>query len=177
MGRVSTALLVASTQSTKVTKGLQAVRALANTTAVDVTVETGLLADLPGLLRRQVDLLVFDGHGYFPPRVGRLPITPEAIRGPDNGGLRAPVVVLGCCWGGTHDFRKAVRRCLDAPTVFLGHTGEAPFEHAELVFPPVIDMLADVEPAPFAIRARIEAILRGLGPEAAGWTVAVLRPS
>jgi hypothetical protein len=92
--------------------------------------------EISPLLRAHVDLVIFDGHGYLPPKVGRLHLGPAWIRTEQGDGIVAPVFVLGACWGATELFIEALRRCLDAPqTAFLGCTDKADLAHARSCSP------------------------------------------
>ena len=107
--------------------------------------------EIPALVRSPVDLVVFDGHDHLPQRVGWLPIDPGCgcIRDEHGRGIKAPVFVLGACGGATEPFIHALRTCLDSPqTAFLGCAGGAEFTDAEIVFPRVVGLLADLGASP-----------------------------
>jgi hypothetical protein len=58
-------------------------------------------------------------------------------------GITARVVIVGCCYSGKRDFTDAVRPGLDRQVAYLGYSGMAPHDHAEIVFPPVLRALLD----------------------------------
>lgn len=135
--------------------------------------------EIPALVRSPVDLVVFDGHGHLPARVGRLPIDPGRIRDEQGRGIVAPVFVLGACGGATEPFIQALRTCLDSPqTAFLGCAGDVEFTHAEIVFPQVVSLLADLgaSPSPAIFYAGLTALLDELGDTACYWAARLLTP-
>jgi hypothetical protein len=56
-------------------------------------------------------------------------------------GIKARILIAGCCWSGESDFTNAVRPGLERPVAYLGCSGIAPYEHADLVFVPVLRAL------------------------------------
>ena len=59
--------------------------------------------------------------------------------------ITARVVIVGCCYSGERDFTDAVRPGLDRQVAYLGYSGMAPHDHAEIVFPPVLRALLDAD--------------------------------
>lgn len=57
--------------------------------------------------------------------------------------ITARVVIVGCCYSGEHAFTDAVRSGLDRPVAYLGYSGMAAHDHAEIVFPRVLRTLVD----------------------------------
>lgn len=63
-------------------------------------------------------------------------------------GIKAQILIVGCCYSGESDFIAAVRAGLDRPVTYLGCDGIAPYRHARLVFIPVLRaLLADSIPS------------------------------
>jgi hypothetical protein len=180
--RPPVALLVASGRARAVTRRLQAAAGLcAARRTVQILVATPARnRDLAAALRRPgTDLVIFDGHGYLPPRIGTLPLAARAVRDPDGRGITAPVLVLGAGGGASTPFLTALRGCLDAPqTVFLGRAGWAGDGHGELLYPAVVDLLARFgpAPAPAGFHAALAALLGQLGDPARSWTTRLLTP-
>jgi hypothetical protein len=179
--RRPTARLVAWGRAPKISSNLhEAAKLGARSQEVDLLVKTPMRTrEIPPLLRSPVDLVVFDGHGRLPPRVGRLPLDPALIRDEDGRGIVAPAFVLGACGGATEPFIAALRTCLDSPTAFFGCDGTAEYEQAETVFPPVVDLLAQLgpTPAPSDFCDGLSALLARLGDTARGWTTTLLTPA
>jgi hypothetical protein len=185
-GRLPTALLVTSSQSSTIADGLLKVkeRCQAAALGVDVCVRSVPTEKIASLLRSEYDLVILDGHGYFPeetgspPRIGRLPIDPASIRDDEDRGITAAAVVLGGCWAGTPEFTEALRSCIDSPVAFLGSDRETEYEHAEVIFDRVIEVLARLGPGPEPAKfgEQLAAMCAGLRDEAPGWHVEMLSP-
>jgi hypothetical protein len=116
--------------------------------------------DIPPLMRSAADLIALDGHGwpdgesaYFgtsddPPRLST-PFCPEYLRSEQGDGIAAPIVVHGFCWGGTDPFINALRGSLGRnQAAFLGSTKRTDFKDAERIYPPILDLLAELGPSP-----------------------------
>jgi len=56
-------------------------------------------------------------------------------------GIKARILIAGCCCSGESEFITAVRVGLDRPVTYLGCDGIAPYRHAGLVFRPVLRAL------------------------------------
>jgi hypothetical protein len=96
-GKGPTALFVASGHAPTVTSHLHTAARLgaASCPPVRLKVKTPTrTGEIAACLRSPVDLVVFDGHGYLPPRVGTLALDPGSIRDDDGHGIVAPVVVF-----------------------------------------------------------------------------------
>jgi hypothetical protein len=176
-----TARLVTWGCADKVADHLQAAAKLAvRSQEVDLLVKTPMhTREIPPLLRLPADLVVFDGHGRISPlRVGTLRLDPAVIRDDQGRGITAPAFVLGACGGAVGAFTTALQTCLDSPTAFLGCDRRAEYEHAELVFPHVVDLLAQLghSPLPSDFHAGLSALLLQLGDTAPGWTTKLLDP-
>lgn len=151
----------------------------AGSSEVAVTVATPRHThEIPRLLRAPVDMVVLDGHGYLPPHVGWLPLTPHRIRDHHGRGITAPVVVIGACHGAGPSFVDAVRDCLDRPAVLVGCDGETDLHQAAVVYPPLLELLAlQGRGVPAARRhASLRALLGELAGGAAGWHTVLLTP-
>lgn len=186
-GRRPIALLVTSSQSSTIADGLRKVeeRCQAAVSGVDVRVRSVPTGEIAPLLRAdEYDLVIFDGHGYFPadacspPRIGRLPIDPESIRDDEGRGITAAAIVLGGCWAGTSEFAEALRSCIDSPVAFLGSDRETEYKHAEVIFDRVIEVLARLGsgPEPEIFGEQLAAMCAELRDEAPGWHVEMLSP-
>lgn len=135
--------------------------------------------EIPRLLRTPTDMVVLDGHGYLPPRVGRLALTTQQIRDHRGRGITAPIIVIGACYGASTPFLHAVRSCLDRPAVLLGCDGETDLHQAGTIYPPLLDLLArQGEGVPADRRADdLHALVDELGDTAAGWQARLLTPT
>jgi hypothetical protein len=99
-------------------------------------------------------------------------------------GIKASILVVGCCWGGTSSFTSALRQGLDRPTAFLGYFGETPISHARLVFAPVLEAVAahSLDTSPTQLEHLLRACLHRLREQHPrmtsldGWQAEVLLP-
>lgn len=178
--RPPSALFVVWQRASSVAQHVQdATAGHAGSSAVVVTVATPRhTCQIPPLLRAPVDMVVLDGHGYLPPRVGCLPLTPHRIRDRHGRGITAPVVVIGACLGASPLFVDAVRDCLDRPAVLVGCDGETEFHQAAVIYPPLLELLAR-QGHDVPTRRRLDelsAVLGELAGSAAGWHARLLVP-
>jgi hypothetical protein len=144
---------------------------------------SGDIAD-PGargrLIGAATDLVLVDGHwqGY------------GEIDGLHLGhrdhcpGIKAHVLIAGCCFSGESDFTRSVRPGLDGPVAYLGCSGIAPYEHADLVFIPVLRALLNAD-LPRSVNTAKDIINDALGlaraehprmTSLARWNAVVLEP-
>ncbi|MCP2323647.1 hypothetical protein HDA40_002154 [Hamadaea flava] len=87
-----------------------------------------------------VDLVVLDGHGYPDDRrVGRMRLS--SLRS-HTGGIEAPAVMLGYCWGAEPPLIDALAECLCGPTAVLACAGSAPYERGEILLTELLLRLA-----------------------------------
>lgn len=180
MFRPPTALFVVSHSASLVAQHVQdAIAAHAGSSAVTVTLATPRHThEMPPLLRAPVDMVVLDGHGYLPPRVGWLPLTPPRIRDRHGRGITAPIVVVGACYGASPLFVDAVRDCLDRPAVLVGCDGETHLHQAATIYPPLLELLAR-QGHDVSVRQQLDKLrtaLEELGAAAAGWQARRLTP-
>lgn len=89
------------------------------------------------LIGAATDLVLVDGHwrGYGEidgVHLGRRDHCP---------GIKAHILIAGCCYSGESEFTDALRPGLNRPVAYLGCSGIAPYEHADLVFIPVLRAL------------------------------------
>lgn len=164
-------ILLVSGYSPKISSGLHALAERWRVPGVNLSVEAPTpVADLPGRLRQDVDVLILDGHGYDEdlPRVGRLRLTPEVLRDETGSGISASVFVLGACFGASPHFLQSLEKCVDGPTVFLGCTGIARYEDVHL-FDGVIDLATRLGPNP--VTSALYAGMAEMFPQqgASGW--------
>jgi hypothetical protein len=184
-GTRPTALLVTSGQSTTIARGLREVKERCRITApgVKVCVKAVPTAQIPAQLRADVDVLIFDGHGYLPaeagdpPWIGWVPIRPDFIRDSQRRGITATMVVFGACRAGRPEFIAALETCIDSPAAFMGCLRETRYQQAA-IFDDVIKVLEDLGPGsePEAFRVRLAAKLDEADAAATGWRVQPLTP-
>jgi hypothetical protein len=65
--------------------------------------------------------IIWDGHGGWvrdAPAVDGIPL--NDVLSASGRKIRADVLMIGCCWGGSDDFTDVVRRHLSAPLVYIG---------------------------------------------------------
>jgi hypothetical protein len=137
--------------------------------------------DIPPLLRSGKDLVALDGHGwtdgpdaYFGTGKVFTQFCPDYLRGEEDSGVVAPVVVLAFCHGGEDPFLNAIRRSVDRDrVVFLGSTRTVAYDDADRIYPPLLRLLAELgsNPDPAAVHARLEPIAPDIG---AAWRPALL---
>ncbi|KOV83113.1 hypothetical protein [Nocardia sp. NRRL S-836] len=178
--RTPTALFVVWNSASRVAQHVRdATAAHAGSSAVTVTVATPQHThEIPPLLRTPADMVVLDGHGYLPPRVGRLELTGHRIRDHHGQGITAPIIVIGACYGADPLFVDAVRDCLDRPAVLVGCDGETDLCQAGTIYPPLLDLLAR-QGANILAEHRaddLHALVDELGDTAAGWQARLLTP-
>ena len=89
------------------------------------------------LIGSATDLVLVDGHWRNYGEIDGIHLG----RRDQCPGIRARILIAGCCCSGESDFTDAVRPGLDRRVAYLGCSGIAPYEHADLVFVPVLRAL------------------------------------
>src|SRR5271169_6059647 len=100
--------------------------------------------DIPPLLRSGKDLVALDGHGwtdgpdaYFGTGKVFTQFCPEYLRGEEDSGVVAPIVVLAFCHGGEDPFRDVIERCIARDHVaFFASTRTGAYDNADRIYPP-----------------------------------------
>lgn len=75
-------------------------------------------------------------------------------------------MIIGCCWGATSEFTDVIRRYLAAPTAYVGCQKKPGKTHGAIVFPPLLEALASLEPGTEP-GTRVEALREALDKAAA----------
>jgi hypothetical protein len=129
-------VLVSAPQCRRITAGLAKVAGH----FTGQVVRSGDIAD-PGergrLVRSATDLVLVDGHWRDYGEIDGVHLG----RRDQRSGIRARILIAGCCCSGESGFTDAVRAGLDRPVAYLGCGGIALYEHADLVFIPVLRAL------------------------------------
>jgi hypothetical protein len=138
--------------------------------------------DIPPLLRSRKDLVALDGYGwtdgpdaYFGTGKVFTQFCPDYLRGEEDRGVVAPIVVLAFCRGGEDPFHDVIERCINRDHVaFLGSTRTVAYDDADRIYPSLLRLLAELgsNPDPVAAHARLESIAPDIG---AAWRPALLR--
>lgn len=77
-------------------------------------------------------------------------------------------MIISCCWGATSEFTDVIRRYLAAPTAYIGCQKKPGKTHGAIVFPPLLEALASLEPGE-ELDTRVEALREALDKAAADW--------
>jgi hypothetical protein len=129
---------------------------------------------------RANDLVLVDGHWTGPGCVDGLGLGLRKA----CPGIKARIVIVGCCYSGESEFTDAVRGGLNRQVAYLGYTGQAPRDHGEIVFLPVLRALlqaglpTSVDAAASVINRSLEKLCaeRPRKKSLASWHAAVLGP-
>lgn len=141
------------------------------------------LADQREVLLAPARAVVWDGHSSWGdgPGVDGSPL--EAVFGLDGRRITAEALIIGCCWGATSEFTDVIRRYLAAPTAYVGCQKKPGKTHSAIVFPPLLEALASLEPGT-ELGTRVKALREAVGKAAADrpairpaeWTATCLSP-
>jgi hypothetical protein len=176
--KLSTNVLVSAPQCSRITAELEKVAA--RFTADARMYSIGDPAERGQVISTADGVLVIDGHWTGWGEVDWLKLGDRTLM----PGIKAKVLIVGGCDSGENAFTCQVREGLDRRVAYLGCAGRALYEHAELVFPPVLEALfsaRDLSSADTAthILCRALAHIRADQPRKtslARWAAQVLEP-
>lgn len=122
-------------------------------------------------VRADVDVLIIDGHS----NLERRRILPDVLIR-DYHGIVAPVIILGCCWGASHDFTEAIRACLVADeAVLIASVGKTELRHARALYPKALDTVLELGPEPARLAPVLHELLQPVGRYGPrGWSAQLL---
>jgi hypothetical protein len=126
------------------------------------------VADQREALLAPARAIIWDGHSSWGhgPGVDGSPL--EGVFGRDGRRITAEALIIGCCWGATTEFTDVIRRYLAAPTAYIGCQKKPGKTHGAIVFPPLLEALASLEPG-VELDTRVEALREALDKAAADW--------
>lgn len=127
------------------------------------------LADQCEALQAPVRAIIWDGHSSWDdnvPGIDGSPLDRVFVR--DDRRITAEALIIGCCWGATSEFTDVIRRYLAEPTAYVGCLKRPGKTHGGLVFPPLLEALASLEPGA-DLDTRVEALREALGNAAVDW--------
>ncbi len=127
------------------------------------------LADQREALLTPVRAIVWDGHSSWDDDVPGVDGSPlDGVFGRDGRRIAAEALIIGCCWGATSEFTDVIRGYLAAPTAYVGCLKRPGKAHGAIVFPPLLEALASLEPGA-DLDTRVEALGEALDKAAADW--------
>jgi hypothetical protein len=132
------------------------------------------VADQREVLLAPARAIIWDGHSSWGggPGVDGSPL--ESVFGRDGRRIAAEALIVGCCWGAASEFTDVIRGYLAAPTAYVGCQKKPGKTHGAIVFPPLLEALASLEPGA-ELDMRVEALREALGKVAADWPA--IRPA
>lgn len=127
------------------------------------------LADQREALLAPVRATIWDGHSNGDDDEPGIDGSPLAgIFGRDRRRITAEALIVGCCRGAGSKFTDVICRYLAAPTAYVGCLKEPGLTHGAIVFPPLLEALASLEPGA-DLDTRIAALREALDNTAAAW--------
>jgi hypothetical protein len=90
------------------------------------------------------------------------------VLGRDRRRITAEALIIGCCWGADSEFTDVIRGYVAAPTAYVGCQKQPGKTHGGIVFPPLLEALASLEPGA-ELDMRVEARREALDKAAADW--------
>ena len=127
------------------------------------------LADQREVLLTPVRAIIWDGHSSWDDDVPGVDGSPLAgVLGRDRRRITAEALIIGCCWGADSEFTDVIRDYLAAPTAYVGCQKQPGKTHGGMVFPPLLEALASLEPGA-ELDMRVEALREALDNAAADW--------
>jgi hypothetical protein len=127
------------------------------------------LADQREALLTPVRAIIWDGHSSWDDDVPGVDGSPlDGVFGRDDRRITAEALIIGCCWGATSEFTDVIRRYLAAPTAYVGCLKRPGKTHGAIVFPPLLEALASLEPRA-DLDTRVEALREALDKAAVDW--------
>jgi hypothetical protein len=127
------------------------------------------LADQREALLTPVRAIIWDGHSSWDDDVPGVDGSPlDGVFGRDDRRITAEALIIGCCWGATSEFTDVIRRYPAAPTAYVGCLKKPGKTHGAIVFPPLLETLASLEPGA-DLDTRVAALRQALDTAAADW--------
>ena len=126
-------------------------------------------ADQREALLTPVRAIIWDGHSSWDddePGVDGSPLA--GVFGNDGRRITAEALIIGCCWGAGSKFTDVIRGYLAAPTAYVGCQKQPGKTHGAIVFPPLLEALASLEPRADP-DTRVAALREALDQTAAAW--------
>jgi hypothetical protein len=124
-------------------------------------------ADQREALLTPVRVIIWDGHSSWDDDVpGVDGSSLEGVFGDDGRSITAEALIIGCCWGADSQFTDVLRGCLAVPTAYVGCQKQPGKTHGAIVFPPLLEALASLEPGA-DLDTRVAALREALDQTAA----------